>query len=151
MVGVFDLGTRAFEGIRNASRMDEDDHDDADGNIADQSGGSGGGMGRNSDLQRRRSSSSLEAQQQQQQQWSPRPLGAIQEGSAWDSSVAAPATGVGGAVGGRGAAGLLSLRARPPRMFGPLGEMDPFTWETAVAQAVLRAGMRDEGDFPSER
>ncbi|CAN0264400.1 unnamed protein product [Scytosiphon promiscuus] len=36
-------------------------------------------------------------------------------------------------------------------MFGPLGEMDAFTWETAVAQAVLRAGMRDEGDFPSER
>ncbi|CBN77551.1 similarities to vacuolar protein sorting-associated protein [Ectocarpus siliculosus] len=58
----------------------------------------------------------------------------------------------GGEVGGPGAAGgLLSLRARPPRMFGPLGEMDPFTWEAAVAQAVLRAGMRDEEDFPSER
>lgn len=150
VVGVFDLGTRAFEGIRNASRMDEDD--DADGSIIGQSasgGGSasGGSVGGNRDLQRRRSSSSLETQQQEQQrQRSPGPLSAIQEGSAWESSP----TG-GGSVGGRGAAGLLSLRARPPRMFGPLGEMDPFTWETSVAQAVLRAGMRDEGDVPSER
>lgn len=133
VVGVFDLGTRAFEGIRNASRMDDDDDGDDD---HDGGGMGSSGSGRNVERQQQASSSSAAS--------SPRPsLGAIQEGSAgWDG---------GGGRGAAAAVGLLSLRARPPRMFGPLGEMDAFTWETAVAQAVLRAGMRDEGDFPSER
>ncbi|CAN0485307.1 unnamed protein product, partial [Ectocarpus sp. 12 AP-2014] len=156
VVGVFDLGTRAFEGIRNASRMDEDSDDD--GTSTHRQGGEDGR--RSAELQRRPSSSSPQTsagkqqnlQQQQQQQGSPRPLGAISEGSPWDSG--GGGGGGGGVIGGgrpAAAGGLLSLRARPPRMFGPLGEMDSFTWETAVAQAVLRAGMRDEEDFPSER
>lgn len=56
----------------------------------------------------------------------------------------------GGGVGGGGVA-LLAQRARPPRRFGPLGEMDPFTWDDAVAQAILRAVKRDDGDVSSER
>lgn len=122
VVGVFDLGARAFEGIRNASRMDEDsDEDDS----------SRGRRVRGSDSQQ---------QLQHSHPSSPRALGVIQEGVSSESAW----------LGG-GAAGLLSLRARPPRMFGPLGEMDPFTWESAVAQAILRAVMRDDGDLPMER
>lgn len=134
MVGVFDLGARTFEGIRNASRMEDDDDDDDEAATAEEY--SGGDSSPPSDLQ----------QQQQQQMYSSRNLDAIQESSPH---------GVGGGGGGGGGGGqgalVMSLRARPPRMFGPLGEMDPFTWESAVAAAILRAVVRDDGDLPRER
>ena len=132
---MFDLGTRAFEGIRNASRMDDDDDEYHEGG-----GGSGGGGGRGFGNSSGHGGTSGTAQQPAV---SGRHLDGIQEGGGGDAAI-------GWGAGGAGL-GLLSLRARPPRMFGPLGEMDPFTWESAVAQAVLRAGMRDEGDLPSER
>ena len=121
MVGVFDLGARAFEGIRNASRME----DEGDGD------GPGGQQLR---------------PQQQLQEESARPLGVIHEGIT--SEMSSPSAR--GAAAGA-ASRLLSTRARPPRMFGPLGEMDPFTWDAALAQAVLRAAMRDDRDTPGER
>lgn len=68
---------------------------------------------------------------------------------AWQAAAAATATAA--AAGASGGVALLSLRARPPRTFGPLGEMDPFTWEAAVAQAILRAVTREEADMPAER
>lgn len=137
VVGVFDLGARAFEGIRNASRIDDDSDSDDRGPDGPTDAND---VVRNSGGSRNRQSSLSSHQQQQQMPSSPRPmLGVIMENS-----------GETGGCGG-GVVGLLSFRARPPRMFGPLGEMEPFTWESAVAQAIMRAVMRDDGDVPLER
>lgn len=132
MVGVFDLGARTFEGIRNASRIDEDDEEGDEGDDG------------------RQRAQDPDRSNQRESPASPKsPMGTIREGTSLD---VAGGVGVGwGGGAGAGTVGLLSLRARPPRMFGPLGEMDPFTWDSAVAQAILRAVMRDDSDVPVER
>lgn len=62
-----------------------------------------------------------------------------------------PADAGGSSAGNAGGGALVSQRARPPRRFGPLGEMDPFDWEAATSSAIIRAVLRDDSDVPSER
>lgn len=147
VVGVFDLGARAFEGIRNASRMDDDmspedqhnayaqqlqderDRLDTSNNPNNHARTSGDFQGSSHGSYSSSTTSAL----------SPPP----------SSTNAQRRSGGGG--GGEGGVSLLAQRARPPRRFGRLGEMDPFTWDASVAQAILRAVTRDDGDVPSER
>lgn len=154
---MFDLGARTFEGIRNASRMEPSPEEGVDAVDADSSD---------------RYTATSEAQ------LSPPPRqGALAASESETSSISGASSRVesipkspvppasrqaslsmsgSGNGGGEGSGvvgglALLSLRARPPRQFGPRGEMDPFTWEASLAQAILRAVVRDDGDVPSER
>lgn len=154
---MFDLGARAFEGIRNASRMDEHEVDVREGIENDNDSYPGSEHQRGSPPQHR-SNSNVTGSSRHHEGRSPSNSPVAPAGRKSNRLPSSSLGGWGGIGGGGGEGGslgggsaLLATRARPPRSFGPSGEMDAFTWDAAVAQAILRAVMRDDEDVPSER